>query len=74
MMDVSTATPQELQRAGIALLTQGLGVAGMVRFLQQFSRGHGDYTSERHQWLDGLSMDDVIERMRKDESIRTTQG
>ncbi len=26
--------------------------------------GHGDYTEERHQWLDQLSMDDILAQLR----------
>ncbi|WP_425217060.1 hypothetical protein [Tumidithrix helvetica] len=36
----------------------GLGVAGMIRFLQQFDVGEGDYTRDRYQVLDRLTMQD----------------
>jgi hypothetical protein len=28
-----------------------LGPVGLVRFLQQFEAGDGDYTRDRHSWL-----------------------
>jgi hypothetical protein len=46
-----TMTPEGLRQAGLAALRRDLGVAGMVRFLQQFEMGSGDYTAERWQWL-----------------------
>ena len=29
-----------------------LGAVGMIRFLQQFRTGDGDYSKDRHAWLD----------------------
>jgi hypothetical protein len=31
----------------------------MIRFLQQFETGHGDYSSERHRWVDATSLGDI---------------
>lgn len=42
-------TMREIRVAGLAALTQSLGVTGMIRFLQQFDSGEGDYTKERKQ-------------------------
>ena len=44
-------TPETLRQAGLDALRRDLGAAGMVRFLQQFEIGNGDYTAERWQWL-----------------------
>jgi hypothetical protein len=44
-------TPDALRKAGLDVLRRELGVAGMVRFIQQFEMGSGDYTAERWQWL-----------------------
>ncbi len=32
----------EIQRYGFEILTQNLGVVGMLKFTQQFDKGHGD--------------------------------
>ena len=37
----------------------------MIRFLQQFTVGKGDYSKERHQWLDKLTIDDIVEKAYK---------
>jgi hypothetical protein len=34
---------------------------GLIRFLQQYDLGTGDYTEERQQWLDDLTVDEVIQ-------------
>jgi hypothetical protein len=40
-IDGSTATPAELQRAGIDALVRALGPVGMARFLRRFAPGAG---------------------------------
>ncbi|WP_263971195.1 hypothetical protein [Leptolyngbya sp. PCC 6406] len=52
-------------------LIDSLGVANTLRFLQQLGVGYGDYTQERHQWLDPLSLDDFRNYVRgKQEDAR----
>jgi len=48
----------EIRRQGYQALINALGVAGTLRFLQQLYVGYGDYTKERHQWLNQLTIDD----------------
>jgi hypothetical protein len=31
----------------------------MVEFIQQFDSGYGDYTKERHNWLDKLTIEEI---------------
>jgi hypothetical protein len=45
----------------------------MVRFLQQFESGHGDYSTERHSWLDGRSVTSVVDSIRRRRDSRTGQ-
>jgi hypothetical protein len=45
-------------------LRRELGLVGMIRFMQQFETGYGDYSRERHLWLDNESLDTVLERLR----------
>ena len=66
MIDVTTMTPIQIQRTGMEILVREIGVVGLIRFLQQFDMGHGDYTAERHQWLDELSLDDVLNRLKQE--------
>lgn len=51
-------TPTELRRKGFLALVNALGYVDAIRFLRQYDPGQGDYTKERHQWLDQLSLDD----------------
>jgi hypothetical protein len=52
-------TPEEIRSKGLAVLKRELGVEGMIRFLQQFDRGSGDWAKERHKWADQFTMDDL---------------
>ena len=58
----------EIRQQGYKALIDALGVAGTLRFLQQLEVGYGDYTKERHQWLDKLTMDDFREYIKQKNS------
>lgn len=58
-MNIQTMTPQQIRVAGMAALSRELGVVGMIRFMQQFEMGQGDYSKDRHQWLDQYSVADI---------------
>ncbi len=51
----------EIRQQGYKALIDALGVANTLRFLQQLGVGYGNYTLERSQWLDQLTMDDFRE-------------
>jgi hypothetical protein len=52
-------TLDDIRREGLAALRSRLGRAGMIRFLQQFEQGAGDYATQRHEWTDGTSLADL---------------
>lgn len=52
-------TLDEIRQKGLSALRRELGQAGMIRFLQQFERGSGDYAKERHEWVDRTSIGDI---------------
>lgn len=51
----------EIQRIGLEALDRALGPVGMVRFLQYSETGAGDYSAERSEWLDQLSVSEVAD-------------
>ncbi|NEQ08965.1 MAG: hypothetical protein F6K37_24385 [Moorea sp. SIO4E2] len=53
-------TPIELHRKGFKALVDALGYVDAVKLIGQFYQGNGNYTEERHQWLDQLTMDNII--------------
>ncbi|BDI17679.1 hypothetical protein ANSO36C_34810 [Nostoc cf. commune SO-36] len=53
-------TQNEIIKQGYNALINSLGVPDTIRFIQYFSPGKGDYTKERHQWLDEKTLADVL--------------
>jgi len=39
----------EVRKMGLQALKEALGPVGMVRFIQQYETGSGDYTKEKYQ-------------------------
>lgn len=60
-----TKTQQELVRQGYQALFDTLGVVDTIRFIQHFSPGQGDYTKERHEWLDQISLGEIFTSMKQ---------
>ena len=48
----------------LALLRE-LGPVNLVRFLQQFEAGYGNYTQERHDWLDQYTVEEIAQEIQK---------
>ena len=57
----TTAIPlTELTVTAIRLLCQEMGVVNTARFLNQFTTGYGNYTEERDQVFEHLTVDDIV--------------
>lgn len=54
----------DIDRRAREVLTRDLGVVDTLRFLGQFRSGSGDYTGERGEWLDDLSLEQVVSEMK----------
>ncbi|QQE65954.1 hypothetical protein GFS31_26480 [Leptolyngbya sp. BL0902] len=52
--------PTEPPNQGFQDLVDTLGYVDAVRFIKQFDQGHGDYTKDRTQWLDHLTLDEIL--------------
>lgn len=52
-------TLAELNRQAFRTLVENLGYVNAVRFFKQFEVGSGDYTRDRRQWLDDVSLDEI---------------
>jgi LmbE family N-acetylglucosaminyl deacetylase len=64
-MNAQMMSLEQIRIAGMEALARELGIVGMVRFLQQFETGHGDYSKDRHKWLDDQELDAVVKRIRE---------
>lgn len=59
-----TMTLEQIRRAGLEALSRDLGPVGMVRFLQQFETGYGNYSVERHRWLGERTVQELAEEIK----------
>src|SRR5260370_29921984 len=50
----------EVNQKATEILVREIGVVDTQRFLSQFRVGSGDYTAERGQWLDDLSLEQIV--------------
>ena len=49
-----------IRKLGIEALTEKLGPIGMAEFIRQFDSGYGSYTDERKDYLDNITLEDII--------------
>jgi hypothetical protein len=63
-MNIETRPISEISRRATRILFKEMGVVDTIRFLNQFSIGQGDYTTEREKWLGDISMDDAITQIK----------
>ncbi|WP_234300954.1 hypothetical protein [Sphaerospermopsis aphanizomenoides] len=66
-------TQNEIIKQGYDALINSLGITDTIRFIQYFSPGKGDYTKERHQWLDEKTLTEVLAEIQQLEKEDTNQ-
>ena len=49
MLNVDLNNPVDVRNAGMKVLREALGPVGMVKFIQQFDLGYGDYTKQSNK-------------------------
>lgn len=60
-------TAVELAADAFAAVVEKLGMAEAIRYVQLFQQGAGDYTRERHEWLDQVPHEEVVNLMARAE-------
>lgn len=58
--DITQMTADEIRSAGLEALERELGLVGMIRFLQLFEIGSGDYTVDRQAWQDSMTVEQIV--------------
>ena len=58
-MKVQQTSPAMLRKLGLEALSKSIGPLGMVRFLQQYETGTGDYTMERDLSLKDVDIESI---------------
>ena len=67
-------TVDQIRAEELDALRERLGRAGMIRFLQQFEHGSGDYAKERRDLVDNLTLEQLRTEWRKRRKPRTRKG
>ena len=59
-MITQTKNLSEITQQAIDVLLKEVGVANTIRFLNQFSTGYGNYTEERENLFEDLTLNEVL--------------
>ena len=70
-MNTQKMSLSEIRAAGLEALARELGPTGMIRFLQQFETGRGDYSLERENWLGNDSVDTLVDKIKRSRKTKT---
>jgi hypothetical protein len=55
----------ELNHEAIRVLTEHIGLVDTIRFINQFTTGHGNYTEERDALFGHLTLDEILAAIAK---------
>ena len=67
MMVVDTRPLADITQEALSVLFQTLGVVNTIRFLNQFSTGYGNYTTERELINGELTVDQIVAQIQQDQ-------
>lgn len=62
-MSTQELTQEQVRLMGLEVLARELGATGLIRFLQLYEQGTGDYTHERADLLANQSVAEISERI-----------
>ena len=65
MLEHSLMSDEEFSLHALEVLMRELGPDGLARFLRLNRSGPGDYTRDRDEWQKDLTLDEVLESIRK---------
>ena len=72
MISMHDMTDEEVRIRGLEAVRRELGTAGLFRFLRQFGLCQGDYSVERHQWMETLSLRQILDQIERARDLSTS--
>ena len=63
-MIAETKPLTQITQEAIQILYREIGVVNTVRFLNQFTSGYGDYTTERDQLFADLTLEEIVSEIK----------
>ena len=64
-MTVQEKALSEITKEALEVLSKEIGIANTIRFINQFTMGYGDYTQEREQIFEDMTLDDILNEIKK---------
>ena len=61
MIPLEQMTDEQFEQHALSVLHRELGMYGLARFLRIYRAGTGDYTRDRHEWLKGLTVQQLAQ-------------
>lgn len=74
MSNSSSMSLYQIRMEGWKALTDRLGASGAMRFMMQYDPGHGNYSSERHEIFADLTMDDLLDAIKRAKKEAPNRG
>jgi hypothetical protein len=71
MISTDRMSDEDFERHAFALLERELGLDGLARFLRLNRSGTGDYTRDRHRWLGGKTIEDIMAEVKSRQGLAT---
>ena len=65
-MAVTTRELEKIRKDGLKALKDKLGIEGMIKFIQLYSDGKGNYTEERREILENLDKEELKNYLREE--------
>jgi hypothetical protein len=60
MIPLENMSDEDFERHALAVLQREFGLDGLARFLRLYRSGTGDYTPDRHRWLEGATIQEIM--------------
>lgn len=60
MRTVNYKTDYEIHEIAFELLHKQLGMTNLIRFMQQYDKGYGNYTVDRDKWQKEYTVDSLF--------------
>jgi len=64
-MKVAIKPLSEITQEATQVLCEKIGAVNTIRFINQFSPGFGNYTEERKQLFQDISLDDIVSEIKQ---------
>jgi len=64
MLKVNKMTPNQVKISGLHAISAQMGIVGLIRFIQEYEIGYGDYTADRHEWQKNYNVQKIVNKIK----------